>query len=72
MYWLTSLEVPKELEDINAAAGGEINMKEIRQVYVAQKKKGLRNHFAMVGAATALLGALAAAVDQLLQMKKES
>jgi hypothetical protein len=47
-------------------------MKEIRQVYAAQKKKGLRNHFAMVGAATALLGALVAAVDQLLQMKKES
>ena len=47
-------------------------MKEIRQVYVAQKKKGLCKHFAMVGAATALLGALVAAVDQLLQMKKES
>ena len=46
-------------------------MKEIRQVYTAQKKKGLRNHFAMVGAAAALLGALAAAIDQLLHMKTE-
>ena len=46
-------------------------MKEIRKVYVAQKKKGLRNHLAMVGAAAALLGALASAADQLLQMKKE-
>jgi len=46
-------------------------MKEIRDVYVAQKKKGLRNHFAMVGAAAALFGALAAAIDQLLQMKDE-
>ncbi len=45
-------------------------MKELRQVYVAQKKKGLRNHFAMVGAATALLGALVAAMDQLWQTKK--
>ena len=46
-------------------------MKEIRNVYVAQKKKGLCNHFAMVGAAVALFGALAAAIDQLLQMKDE-
>ena len=46
-------------------------MKEIRQIYAAQKKKGLRNHFAMIGAAAALLGALAAAMDQLRQMKTE-
>ena len=46
-------------------------MKEIRNVYVTQKKKGLRNHFAMVGAAAALFGALAAAINQLLQMKDE-
>lgn len=45
-------------------------MKEIRKVYIAQKKKGLFNHFAMVGAATALLGALATAIDQLLQIKQ--
>lgn len=45
-------------------------MKEIRQVYIAQKKKGLRNHFAMVGVAAALLGALAAALDQLRQTEK--
>ena len=46
-------------------------MKEIRNVYVAQKKKGLRNHFAMVSAAAALFGALAAAIDQLMQVKDE-
>ena len=46
-------------------------MKEIRNVYVVQKKKGLRNHFAMVGAAAALFGALAAAIDQLMQVKDE-
>lgn len=45
-------------------------MKEIRQVYIAQKKKGLRNHFAMIGVATALLGALVAALDQLRQPQK--
>ena len=45
-------------------------MKEIRQVYIAQKKKGLRNHFAMIGVATALLGALAAALDKLRQPQK--
>ena len=45
-------------------------MKEIRQVYIAPKKKGLRNHFAMIGVATALLGALAAALDQLRQPQK--
>ena len=45
-------------------------MKEIRQVYKAQKKKGLRNHFAMMGVAAALLGALMTAVDQLQRMKK--
>lgn len=44
-------------------------MKEIRRVYLNQKKKNLRNHFAMVGAATALLGALVAALDQLHQIK---
>lgn len=45
-------------------------MKEIRQTYVAQKKKSLKNHFAMIGAAMALLGALAAALDQLKQFEK--
>ncbi len=45
-------------------------MKEIRQAYIAQKKKGLRNHFAMVAAAAALLGALAAAIEQLRELKK--
>ena len=46
-------------------------MKELRKVYAAQKKKELRNHFAMAGAAAALLGALAAALDQLRQLKNE-
>ena len=45
-------------------------MKEIRQVYVAQKGKGLRNHFAMVAVAMALLGALATAIEQLKQTKR--
>jgi len=45
-------------------------MKEIRKVYVTQKKKVLRNHLAMTGVATALLGALAAAIDQLWQTGK--
>ena len=44
-------------------------MKEIRTVYVAQKKKGLKDHFAMIGVATALLGALVAAMDQLNKMR---
>ncbi len=45
-------------------------MKEIRQVYAVQKKKGLRSHFAMVAAAAALLGALATAIEQLRELKK--
>lgn len=46
-------------------------MKEIRQVYVAQKKRGFRDHFAMIGVAAALLGALAAAWDQLRNETKK-
>ncbi len=45
-------------------------MKEIRQVYVAQKKKEFRNHFMLIGVAVALLGALAAAVSQLERLRK--
>lgn len=45
-------------------------MKEIRQVYVAQKKKEFGHHFMLVGIAIALLGALAA-VGQLKQLWKK-
>ena len=34
-------------------------MKEIRRIYVAQKKKEVRNHFTLVGMAMALMSALA-------------
>lgn len=44
-------------------------MKEIRQAYVLQKKKRLSNHLSMIGVATALLGALAVAREQLHQTR---
>ena len=49
---------------------GAKKMKEIRQVYIAQKKKEIRNHFAMVGIAAALLGALAAVSSNLERLRK--
>ena len=45
-------------------------MKEIRQVYIAQKKKELRNHFLLVGLAATLLGALAAVTGNIEQLRK--
>ncbi len=45
-------------------------MKEIRQIYFAQKKKEVRNHFTLVGAAAALLGALAAITGNLERLRK--
>lgn len=45
-------------------------MKEIRQVYIAQKKKEIRNHFVLVGVAVALLGTLAAAAERLGLVRK--
>ena len=45
-------------------------MKEIRQVYLAQKKKEVRNHFVLVGVAAALLGALAALSSNLERLRK--
>lgn len=45
-------------------------MREIRQVYIAQKKKELRNHFLLVGLAAALLGALAAVTGNIEQLRK--
>lgn len=45
-------------------------MKEIRQVYIAQKKKEVRDHFALVGIAAALLGALAAVSGNLERLRK--
>ena len=45
-------------------------MKEIRQVYLAQKKKEVRDHFALVGVAAALLGALAAITGNLERLRK--
>ncbi len=45
-------------------------MKEIRQVYIAQKKKEVRDHFALVGVAAALLGALAAISGNLERLRK--
>ena len=45
-------------------------MKEIRQVYLAQKKKEVRNHFVLVGVAAALLGALAAVSSNLERLRK--
>ena len=44
-------------------------MNQIRQIYLAQKKKEIRNHFMLVGVAAALLGALAAAVNYLEQLR---
>lgn len=46
-------------------------MKEIRQVYVAQKKKEVRDHFILVGIATVLLGLLAVVTEYLDRFKKE-
>ncbi|MFR6290800.1 MAG: hypothetical protein ACLUKQ_05040 [Peptococcaceae bacterium] len=40
-------------------------MKEIRQVYIAQKKKDVRNHFILVGIAVSLLAALTAITERL-------
>ena len=45
-------------------------MKEIRRVYKAQKKQNFRQHIAMVGVASALLGALFTALDQLRRVEK--
>ena len=45
-------------------------MKEIRQVYIAQKKKELRNHFLLVGLAAAQMGALAAVTGNIEQVRK--
>ena len=45
-------------------------MKEIRQVYIAQKKKEVRNHFVLVGVAVALLGTLAATAERLGLLRK--
>ena len=45
-------------------------MKEIRQIYLAQKKRDVRDHFALVGLAAALLGALAAITGNLERLRK--
>ena len=45
-------------------------MKEIRQVYIAQKKKEVRNHFVLVGVAVALLGTLAATAERVGLLRK--
>lgn len=47
-------------------------MKEIRQVYITQKKKEIRNHFILVGFATALLGILAAVAQYLDSFHKKN
>ena len=45
-------------------------MKEIRQIYLAQKKQDVRDYFALVGLAAALLGALAAITGNLERLRK--
>lgn len=40
-------------------------MKEVRQVYVAQKKKAIRKHFILVGVAITMLSTLAATAERL-------
>ena len=45
-------------------------MKEIRQIYLAQKKQDVHDHFALVGLAAALLGALAAITGNLERLRK--
>lgn len=45
-------------------------MKEIRHIYIQQKKKEIRNHFALVGVAAALLGALTAITANLDRLRK--
>lgn len=40
-------------------------MKEIRQIYITQKKKNIRDHFLLVGIAFSLLGALITMIDWL-------
>ena len=45
-------------------------MKEIRQIYLAQKKQDVRDHFALVRLAAALLGSLAAITGNLERLRK--
>ena len=45
-------------------------MKEIRQIYMAQKKKEVRDHFTLVGVAAALIGALTAISGNLERLRK--
>ena len=46
-------------------------MKEIRQIYMAQKKKDVQHHFMLVGLAAALLGALAAVAGNLERWRNQ-
>lgn len=45
-------------------------MKEIRQIYMAQKKKEVQHHFMLIGIAVALVGALATVTGNLERLKK--
>ena len=45
-------------------------MKELRQIYLAQKKKEACDHVRLVGVAAALLGALAAITGNLERLRK--
>ena len=45
-------------------------MKEIRRIYVAQKKKEVCNHFTLVGMAMALMSALAIVTGNLERLRK--
>ncbi len=45
-------------------------MKEIRQIYVVQKKKEVRDHFVLVSVAAALISALATISGNLERLRK--